>query len=1023
MQKTATTWLLAFLCSGIALAQSTAGAGAIGGTVRDNNGEGLPDTDVMIQNQSMALQRSAQTSDSGVFQSPGLVAGSGYKLKIARKGFQEWESAEFTVPVGQTVNFDIRLQVEAAAGPGSGATISTSDSSKNGVASVFGAEEIAALPLMQRRIDELTPLAPTASTDPVSGQIAILGLPFANGFLTDGILTRDAYFAHRAQTDATPLDAIQGFQILEADAPTEFSHSMSGVVNAATRAGTNSYHGAAYGFLRLPGLTAVGRYSDGQTLLHDRNQSGVNAGGPILSGKLFFFANFEVLNNRYDGLNRITNQLIADPTASIVAPSNCKATAAACAAAERFIQSQMNVLVPLSQRSVDGIARIDYRLNMRNSINVAGNLNNSLAPDGLAVTSAASNGGLLGIRNTREDSRYAAAGVTTNLFTSATNELRLGESQQHIAEPSATSGLSTGGIGISVAGATVGDSNPNGSVLGERRFHVVDNFTAPLGDHTIQVGFEAVKSRFSLNSLASQPVFDFATLTAFATDLASTTGKDYSLLTQSLGVPTRRFPLGEYDFYAQDTWKLSSKLTVLFGFRWDEPSLPKPPQENTAFYLTGAIPTPKLDLMPRLGAAYQVNDKTAVRAGYGFYYVPFTGQLMDALYLGNALSQATLAISPSLTGAPAFPAGIPLSSALPSGSVTTALPVCNYGVCTVASSGGTIPSGAEQVIFANNKLPNSHTQQVSLAAERRLDSNTTVTLSLIDSRAVKLITATDANLGTPTQSIAYTLEDVNGNRTGSFVMPVYTALANATYSHAYQVANGGSSRYDAAVIEVRRQMSRGLMFQASYTLSHATDNISGLTIAGGIPAVEANTPAFTGNRASSPTDQRQRLIVNGTWQPEFSRSKSFLARYLINGWQVSPILMLASGHPVTATVAADQLAYSGVTPLFANTMDGSGGNRRVPFLAVDAYTTGTERSLDVRLARSIPITERVRGLLMFDLFNALNSQWTTGLNTVAYTASGGIVRAVPGAGAGAAAVSYPYGTNARSAQVGFRIVF
>ena len=111
----------------------------------------------------------------------------------------------------------------------------------------------------------------------------------------------------------------------------------------------------------LPGLTAVGRYSDGQTLLHDRNQSGVNTGGPILSGKLFFFANFEVLNDHYDGLNRITNQLIADPTASIVAPSNCKATASACAAAEKFIQSQMNVLVPLSQRSIDGIDPIDYR--------------------------------------------------------------------------------------------------------------------------------------------------------------------------------------------------------------------------------------------------------------------------------------------------------------------------------------------------------------------------------------------------------------------------------------------------------------------------------------------------------------------------------------------------------------------------------------------------------------------------------------------------------------------------------------
>jgi hypothetical protein len=326
-------------------------------------------------------------------------------------------------------------------------------------------------------------------------------------------------------------------------------------------------------------------------------------------------------------------------------------------------------------------------------------------------------------------------------------------------------------------------------------------------------------------------------------------------------------------------------------------------------------------------------------------------------------------------------------------------------------------------MFSNDKLPNSHTQQLSLAVERRLDSNTTVSLSLIDSRAVKLLTATDTNLGTPTESIAYTVEDVNGNKTKSFVMPVYTALANSTYSHAYDVGNGGSARYDAAAIEVRRQMSHGLMFQASYTLSHATDDISGLTIPGGIPVVETNTTAFTGNRASSPTDQRHRLIVSGTWQPEFSRSKSFAARYLINGWQVSPIFVLASGHPVTATVAADQLAYAGVTPLYANTMDGSGGNPRVPFLSVDAYTTGTEHNLDLRIARSVPITERVRGLLMFDLFNAFNSQWVTGLNTVAYTASGGIVRAVPGAGAAASAVSWPYGTNARSAQVGFRIVF
>jgi hypothetical protein len=1025
MNKTATKWLLLLLCSGIALAQSTSGSGAIGGTVTDNNGDGLPDTDVVIENQSLALQRAAGTSDDGVFQAPGLIAASGYKLKIARKGFQAWESSEFSVPVGQTVNFSIKLQPGEGNGNSTAAAVYTTENGKVGLASVFTAEQIEALPLMQRTVDSLPPLVANVTTDPGGDQVSFLGQPFPPAFLTDGILTRDAYFARPPQTDLTPLDAIQGTEVLVADPPAQFGHSMNGVANSATRSGTNSYRVAAYDYLRLPSLTAVGRFAEGQTLLHGRNQGGANVGGPILSSKLFFFANGEAISDRYDALNRITTQLIADPTGSTVASSNCKATVAACALADKFIQSQMNVLVPLSAHSIDGLARLDYRLGTRNSISLAANVSNALAPDWLQVSNAASNGGLLGLRNTRDDSRYVDAAVTTTLFSSTTNEFRLGESQQHISQLSSNSNLSTGDIGITLAGATIGDPNPTANLVEEHRYQVVDNYTAPWGSHTFQFGVDASTNEFHLNSLDSIPNFDYATLTAFATDLSSTTGKDYTLLTQSLGLPARHFPLGEIDIYGQDTWRASPKLTITIGLRWDKPSVPKPTATNTSYYQTGSIPSPRLDLAPRVGIAYKVNDKTVVRAGYGFFFEPFSGQLMDALYLGNAQSQANLAFAPGLTGAPAFPAGIPVSTTLASGSAVNALPVCNYGICTVSSgsSAGTIPAGAEEITFSNNKLPNPHTQQVTLAVERRISSNTTLTLNLIDSHAFRLITATDYNLAPPTQSIIYTVEDVSGNKTGTFTMPVYTALNNIDYSHVYQIGNGGSARYDAATLDLRRQLSRGLMFDASYTWSHAFDDLTGVMTPGGIPLVEQNTSAFTSNRASTPTDQRQRLVVNATWQPEIVKSKSFFARYLINGWQLSPILVLASGHPVTATVAADELEYSSVTPLYPGTLDGSGGTPRVPFLPIASYLTGAEHNLNVRLARAIPITERVHALIMFDIFNALNSQWVTGINSVAYTASAGIIRAVPGAGTGNAAVSYPYGTNARSAEIAFRVTF
>jgi hypothetical protein len=153
------------------------------------------------------------------------------------------------------------------------------------------------------------------------------------------------------------------------------------------------------------------------------------------------------------------------------------------------------------------------------------------------------------------------------------------------------------------------------------------------------------------------------------------------------------------------------------------------------------------------------------------------------------------------------------------------------------------------------------------------------------------------------------------------------------------------------------------------------------------------------------------------------KSDSFIARYLVNGWSLAPIVTFASGRPLTATVTADELAVSGVTPLFPYTLDGSGGGSRAPFLPVDSYYTGTTRNVDVRLSRAIPITERVRASLAFDVFNALNSQWATAVNTVAYSATSGIVKEAPGAGLPVAAVSGGYGTNARTAQASLRIVF
>jgi hypothetical protein len=96
------TILIAALVCSPAAAQSVPGSGAIGGLVRDNYGDGLPDTKVTIYNKALGVDRTVATTDDGVFQAPGLVPGQNYLLKISRSGFADWESKAFEVPVGQT---------------------------------------------------------------------------------------------------------------------------------------------------------------------------------------------------------------------------------------------------------------------------------------------------------------------------------------------------------------------------------------------------------------------------------------------------------------------------------------------------------------------------------------------------------------------------------------------------------------------------------------------------------------------------------------------------------------------------------------------------------------------------------------------------------------------------------------------------------------------------------------------------------------------------------------------------------
>ncbi len=1002
MKTIAKLCLIAVAWSGAVWAQATAGSGAITGTIRDTYGDGIPDTDVIVINDDLGLERDFATTDDGVFYVPAIVPAPGYKLKISRKGYVDRESDFFSVRVGQTLTFNLILQAESATKKGAGFSPSLLDNNKTGVSSQVTVQQVDKLPLNPRRLNSVAELGMAVDTDSNSNVMTFLGQSFSNAVLTEGILTSNGYFTRSPvsvdhSTNQFSLDGMQELQVMNGDAAIEFGRAMNGIVNAVTRPSSFDFHGAGYEYLRLPSLTAVGRDSLGQKLLHGQNQTGANLGGPIpkMGDKLFFYANFEVLNGHFDGLKRITNQLIADPTGAIVAPANCKATAAQCTAVTKFIQSQMNVVVPLSQRWINGLAKIDYHLNAVNNFTFEYGLMNSLSPNGDQVANALNNGGLLGIRNTRDDSRFGKAGYVASLSPTFANEMRFGLSEEHIFQPASSTTLSTGDLGILLDGTTIGDSNINSNRVSEHRYELVDNLTGTFGKHTAQIGVDLDRVDYFINGLNSAGAYTYATLTNFATDL-SVAGRNYTQFTQSFGNPYRRLPAKDIDVYGQDTWKWTRKLTITFGLRWEKTIVPQPIDQNNAYYQTGTIASPNLDIIPRLGVAYMLNRKTAIRAGYGYFYAPFTGEFFDSMFLGNAIYQTNIAVNPTQTNSPLFPKLVP--------------------------SAGAIPVGTPEVLYSSSNLRNPHAQRASVGIERQLTSTTTISASFIDNRGYKLWTATDVNLAATTKSGTFTVDDAAGNKVSTFTIPIYTAKNDNNYAHVYDVENGGSSWYTAMAVEVRKRLSHGLSAQASYTWSHAIDDVGGPQISGGVPLITYD-PTYSSNKANTATDRRQRLVINATYEPIFSQSDSWAARYLMNGWQISSIATLGSSQPETATMVASGVQISGITPAFPTTIDGSGAQVRVPFLPLDSLKTGPMYNWNARFTRTLPFTERVKGILMFEVFNLLNKQWISGVNTLAYTAATGILHPVPGFGAPNASASYPYGTNARSAQVAFRVTF
>ncbi len=991
------------MCSAGAYAQPVSGFGAITGKVRDIYGDGIPDTTVTITNRELGLRLVLITTDDGVFYAPTLAPAAGYAVKITRKGFASWEASGLKVPVGETVNFHIVLhQTAPGTKPQTGQAPGVQDT-KGGVTELVSRDEIEDLPLSGQHVESLVALSPLATLGGTPDTIGFRGSPSSDVAMVDGLNASDGYYLSKADPlRAFPAEAVDSVQVIVSTSPVEYNHT-GGISNAATRRGGENFHGEAYGFYRNGSFDSPDRYDPSFRPDDKQETEGANAGGQALE-RLYVFADLEASSGSSEAINRITNPLLADPNSVAVLTSRCgaPATSVQCTAAEKFIQSQMNVTVPRSQNYLTGLARADYHWTDRTTLNLVADAQRYHAPNGADQLAVSPNGGLLGGNgNLSEETAFANAGWTSQLGSNMVNQLRLGWYKDRISvDPETQQFPSTGIIGLTVAGVSLG-ANPNapGVVPSEQRYQIVENFTVATGANIVRIGVSATRSQDWIHQVYNADgTYTYPSLTAFAEDFSSNKSnlKDYTLFTQEFGSAARNLRTMSYGFYGQDDWKVSRKLQVELGLRWDKVKLPQPVDYSTVYYQTETIASPNMTLQPRGGLSYLLNDRTVVRAGFGMYYTPFPTQLIDAMFLGNGIYQTSISVNPNQSGAPVF--------------------------AHVVGSATTIPNGTSDITFGNGKFRNENRQIGTVAIERSLGRNTTVTIDYVNARGLHLWTAEDLNLNPSIIDKTYTIDNAAGTAVDSVMLPMTTSKSSTLYGQVYNIVNNGASWYQAGVAQFRKRMWHGLSVDGSYTWQQLLDTQSGPLIFNTVPLSSYNGN-YNLDKGKSNLDQTQRGVVKLVWEPTLTSSKSTVARFALNGWKLSAIATIATGLPETALVNVQGQQFVGISMSYTSSMTGTGGWNRMPLDQINSLSTGAMHPVNLRLTRGLPFTERFRGELMFEAFNAFNSQFNTSVNNVAYVAQSGVLKPVTGLGDGNASWGPIDGTNARRMQVGFRLMF
>ena len=1001
-------------------------AAAVSGSVKDSTGAVLPGATLKLTSKSQGTVRQQFTNEAGVYQFTFLPPGT-YDVEISMQGFKTLTRPDLTLTVAQNARLDFTLEVGAVTDTVTvSADSETVNTMSAELGAVVDNTRVTEMPLNGRTFFSLATLVPGVAPPTQGSSLGYRGgfnvsgsCEGCNNFSLNGIENNDN--TTMAPMLRPSIDAIQEFTILTGVYPAQYGYGSGGQVIVTTKSGTNSFHGTVFDFLRNSAvLTARNAFQVGDVPSFKRNQFGATLGGPIKTDKTFFFYSYEGLrvgsavtnlgtvpttamkngdfsvllgrttivdpaNNRQpfpgniippDRLSPIGKMLLSfypDPTFD---------TAAGTLPASNYAYNATR-----TENMNQHIVKIDHTFSSKDSGFFTANYYKTDFIERISVPSCGASalpkfgctGSIkIGIFGISEIHAFSPSMV---------NEVKVGymvEKNPAIQGQLATPFWSSFGInplttsidpGLPHAGppttAITGFTGFSNSlfVRNDPHWQITDNFSWTRSKHTIKTGTNithhgtnllpptAVSGSVSFTNSSQGPTTGYAVADVLLGLPATTTLKPN---------PVKYYPrVAAISAYVQDDYKVSSRLTLNLGLRWEVNTPPKdlghlqtsfdpvkgiPFQEGTNGFGEHMYDYDWHDFAPRFGFSFQPtgDGKTVVRGGAGTYFSNFSiWNSINGIYAGYPVTITntyTSSIAQPVTLANPFPA-------------------------TNAVTSNTL-AGIDQ----NHRNPRVY--QWSLGIQRQLTNDMVAEITYLGSagnhlRFTQNINQAPSGAGTPAQ--------VNARRP----YPAYGSINMYKWD--------GNSRYNSLQSRLQQRYSHGLSFLASYTYSHSIDDINNRT----------NQFDPQTGRGSSTFDIRQRLALSPVYELPFGEGKSFatagVPSKVFGGWQVSPLFQWQTGNPLTVTLTQNysnnggtadrpdaisdpnknaphtQKKWFNTEAFILRPVNGAvGATYSFGNAGVGTVTTPGLVNLDLSIVRTFQAREGLKVQFRAELFNALN---------------------------------------------------